>query len=331
MFYRIKVPLEELARHDGYEVTLKSAGDQGDGDGPTLTGRDMEGYDVVIAQRFNYHRGLQVWRRARTPFNRLVYETDDDIFTVTPENWAAYQLYSDPEVQDAIMHSAETSDLITVTTPHLAQVMRERSGNASVAVLPNCVPGWVLDLPRDDSRRLCIGWAGGASHGADIGITAGPARRFLKRFPDWDFRLHGTDYRPTIGHERTLFASWIAIVKEPEAYYRAIDFDIGLCPLADSEFNNSKSNIKAVEYAARGIPVIASDCEPYRGFVQHGVNGFLVRYEHEWLKYLSELAADDGLREQMGAAARESARELTIERNWQLWAAAYAGLFPRVL
>jgi hypothetical protein len=65
-------------------------------------------------------------------------------------------------------------------------------------------------------------------------------------------------------------------------------------------FASSKSYIKALEYAALGIPVIASDAEPYRDFVVHGVTGFLVRRDHEWLSYLRELASDDGLRQSMG-------------------------------
>jgi glycosyltransferase involved in cell wall biosynthesis len=66
--------------------------------------------------------------------------------------------------------------------------------------------------------------------------------------------------------------------------------------------------------------------EPYRQFVLHGTTGFLVKRDHEWLKYLSELAADDGLREEMGAKAREHARSWAIDDGWKLWEQAYEGL-----
>jgi hypothetical protein len=41
---------------------------------------------------------------------------------------------------------------------------------------------------------------------------------------------------------------------------------------------------------------------------------------------MSELAADDGLREAMGAKARDHARAFTIEQGYKLWADAYKGL-----
>ena len=72
----------------------------------------------------------------------------------------------------------------------------------------------------------------------------------------------------------------------------------------------------------------ASDCEAYRDVITDGETGFLVRDDHQWLKRMSELAADEGLREKMGAAAREAAQAWTIEGNWQKWAEAYTTLFP---
>jgi SAM-dependent methyltransferase len=85
--------------------------------------------------------------------------------------------------------------------------------------------------------------------------------------------------------------------------------------------------LKPLEYMARGIPVIASDVEPYRNFVADGVTGFLVRREHEWLARMSELAADEGLREKMGQAARTAAEDWVTERGWHVWQDAYTGLF----
>lgn len=329
-YYRMQVPLEELGKRDGFEVTFADAGDTHHP--PSITARDLAGYDVIVGQRLNKHSGMTVWRQARTPTSRLVYELDDDIWTIGQENWQAYNLYGRPDILDAIEHSAQIADLITVTTPYLAGVMTERTGNPSTAVLPNCVPGWVLDLNRTRRERPAVGWAGGASHGIDIGLIASTMRRFCARFPGWDLRLGGTDYRPTFKlGDRAIYSQWIQVNTSPEPYYQAMDFDIGLAPLADNPFARSKSPIKAIEYNSMGIPVIASDVEPYRSYVKDGENGFLIKYDHDWLKRLSELASDERLREKMSAASREAAREFTIERGVQQWADAYTGLFPRRL
>lgn len=327
-YYRVRLPLEELDKHDGFEVTFANGGES-DGRRSPVTARDLEGYDVIVGQRLNKHDGLGIWRGARTPFSRLVYETDDDVFTVNKENWQAYSLFAREEIQDAIIHGAEVADLITVTNGHLAQVMTEATGNPATAVLPNHVPGWVLDMKRPERPRPCVGWQGGASHGADIGLAAEPMRRFLKRFPGWDLEFTGTDYRPTFRADsgRMSYVPWVRVNDDPHRYYTTMNFSVGLAPLLENAFNNSKSFLKCLEYNALGIPVLASDVGPYREYVQHGVNGFLIRRDHEWLKYASELASDDGLREKMGRQARECAREYTIERGWTLWAGAYRNLF----
>jgi glycosyltransferase involved in cell wall biosynthesis len=326
-YYRMELPLRELERHDGFDVTWADSGDRMHP--PSITLSMLGGHDVIVAQRWNTHKGLEIWRRARTPYSRLVYETDDDVFSITQENWQAYQLYSRPDIRDAVEHAAAVADLVTVSTEPLAQVMREF--NPNVAVLPNCIPARMLDLPRYQMRpRPRVGWMGAASHGIDIGQVAGPVRRFLKRFPGWDLQVNATDYRETFKapDDRMFFRPWVQVNENPDKFFGSIDFDIGLCPLWPTGFSRSKSAIKAIEYGARGIPVVASDCEAYRAVIEHGVSGFLVRYDHEWLRYMSELAGDDGLRAKMGEAARAMAARHTIEEHWRRWADAYESLFP---
>jgi glycosyltransferase involved in cell wall biosynthesis len=324
-YYRMQLPMHALRDH-GHEVRYA---DSSDTHHPlTVTLADLRGYDVIVAQRWNKHEGLEIWRRARTPTSRLVYELDDDVFHVTPENWNAYNLYRQPEIRDAVGHAAEVADLVTVSTEPLAEVMREF--NPNVTVLPNCVPGWVLDLPRPRRDRPRVGWMGGGSHGVDIGQVAGPVRRFLKRFPGWDFQLNATDYRETIKApaDRVFFRPWVQVNEYPEKFYGSIDFDIGVAPLWPTPFSRSKSAIKVIEYGARGIPTVASHCPAYAGVITHGVNGFLVREEHEWLRYLSELARDDGLREKMGQAAAAMAAEHLVDDHWLRWERAYESMFP---
>ncbi len=316
--------MQQLQVH-GHDVTFASA-DVDKHRGAGITARAMEGHDVIVAQRFNKPGGVHVYREARTPANRLVYELDDDVFSVSPDNFQAYQFWRRPDILDATIHAMEVSDLITCSTPALAEVLREH--NPNVVAIPNHIPGWVCDANRNRRVRPAVGWAGGAAHGADVGLIASPVRRFLKRFPGWDLRLNGTDYRPTFkAGDRAHFATWVPVIDDPEKFYMSPDWDIGLAPVVSNTFNRSKSAIKILEYGALGIPTIASDWHPYRDYIKHGETGFLVRRDHEWLSYMSELASDDGLREKMGAAAREQARQFTIEKGWALWEEIYRGLF----
>lgn len=318
-WYRVIMPLRELGKH--HEVDME----------PGRDGREREGLDVLraraaqitVAERLDTFDGLSAWRRL-APFTRLVYEIDDDVFSLDPVNFGPYQTYARRDVRDAISHYAAVADMVTVTNEPLAEVMRQHSDN--VRILPNFIPGWVLDLPAPQGDRPAVGWMGGASHGMDILQATGPLNKFLRKFPAWDAVMIGTDYRASVNHKRCGFIPWTHVTTDPEGFYRSIDFDIGIAPVADSRFARSKSYIKALEYAARGIPVIASDVECYRPFVVDGVTGFLVRSQAEWLDRLCVLASDDELRASMGAKAKEVARQHTIDEGWRKWEAAYKEL-----
>lgn len=321
---RLVQPLREMARH-GHEVTFTLSREK-----ETIEAlRDTSAYDIIVGQRFAGFDGMSMWRKARRPGNRLVYENDDDLFTIDMANWAAYQEFSRPLVQEAIKGYAELSDLVTVTCDNLAEVHRAE-GARKVAVLKNYVPEYVLELPRAGRRRPRLGWVGGGSHGIDMHECVGAVRRFLNKNPDWDLYLGGNDYRPTFNPrnwDQMTYGDWRQINEHEREYYESIDFDIGLAPVKDTPFAKSKSAIKALEYAARGIPVVASDVLPYQEFVQHGHTGFLVRTEHEWMKYIRLLATDSDLREQMSENARSEASRWTVEDNWQRWERAYEELF----
>lgn len=58
--------------------------------------------------------------------------------------------------------------------------------------------------------------------------------------------------------------------------YREIsNFDIGLAPLIDHEFNKAKSAYKAKQYLSCGVPVLGSSVGENADFILHGINGFI--------------------------------------------------------
>lgn len=306
-YYRIMLPFAELARH-GHQVDTHL--------GWTPACRE---YPIVVGQRISKPEALSMWRRLAIPGRRLVWETDDDLFHIDPSNSAAYLAYG-AEVRDTVEFAARIADLVTVSTEPLAELMRQY--NPNVVVLPNHVDEGILGIDRPKRERVTVGWAGGDSHLKDFASMATTLRRFLVNNPDVDFHNLGTSYlRPFKLPGRA--TGWSADIWD---YYRKIDFDIGIAPLADITFNVGKSGIRAIEYQALGIPVIASDCPAYRGVVLDGVTGYLVRAEHEWMRRLRELSRDEAMRTEMGAKAREHAAQWTIQRGWHHWADAYQSL-----
>jgi glycosyltransferase involved in cell wall biosynthesis len=71
---------------------------------------------------------------------------------------------------------------------------------------------------------------------------------------------------------------------------------------------------------------VCSKVPAYQGLVEHGVTGFLASTPAQWYEYLTALIEDPGLRLAIGDAAREAAREWTMDNHIHRWEAAYASL-----
>lgn len=313
-YYRVVLPFDQL-KVNGWEA------DYGPGTPPARA----LGASVMVAQRIDRADSLGLWRRMRTPKTALVYELDDDVWNVELLNWSAYQYYGKrDDVRDACEHAARVAQLVTVTCEPLAEVIRQQTGQTNVAVIPNFIPEAMLTHERPRRPNLTVGWGGGSSHANDIAEITQPIQRFMfEDAPKAVLNIVGTDFRPMLTRHHARHTPW---EPNPWDYYKLLDFDIGLAPLAKLRFNESKSHIKCLEYAALGIPVIASDFGPYHDFVIDGVTGFLVRSKAQWRERLRELASDADLREAMGAKARELAAQHTIEGNWHRWDEAYRRL-----
>ena len=223
--------------------------------------------------------------------------------------------------------------MVTVTTEPLAEIMRRF--NPNVRVIPNVVPDGVLQIDRPHQPKVVVGWQGGASHANDVALIAPTLRHVLgKHRKRAELHLIGTNYLPTVWDcqpadvraEHGRFTNWIPINANLD-YFRAFDFDIGLAPLTGTRFDQAKSAIKAIEYNALGIPVLASDATPYRDYVVDGVNGYLCRRKSDWGRRLEELIMDDAARAEMGANGRAMvAAAHTMSTGVEKWSSAYKEL-----
>jgi glycosyltransferase involved in cell wall biosynthesis len=306
-YYRCGLPAAELARR-GHE-TLAT---------PRMPADWMVSADVFVGQRVCMPAPSTTWRRLALEGRHLVCELDDDLFRVDPSS-PAHSVFSGQEIQARIRGNLALAMRVTVTTEPLAAVVREF--NPDVRVVPNMVPAALLGWERPRCGQVTVGWSGSATHQMDLEEVVAPLRQFARRVPEARVHLMGADYRQLLRlpADQVRHTGWVGGVED---FHRAIDFDIGLAPLRPHVFNAAKSDIRIVELGALGIPVVASDYGPYAESVQHGVTGFLCRRPHQWVKALTELARDEGMRVEMGAAGRKWASTRTIEGNGHLWAEA---------
>lgn len=270
--------------------------------------------DVLVMQRPVGPAGRQMWDDLDGACAR-VYEIDDDLLHPESSGLAAL---CDARIKETIEYMLWRSDMITVSTPYLAQEFSRFSDE--IVVLENVINEDLLRMERTRRDRVTVGWGGGASHLIDLCAVQDPLNAVLDANPQADIHFIGVDYGPLLHGRPYRWTMWHADVWD---FYKAYDFDIAICPLADVKFNRSKSFLKALDAAARGVPVVASDMEPYRDFVVDGKTGYLVRTADQWRARLHELINDEAAREELGRNAKAAAQEWTIQKRWPLWEKSY--------
>ncbi|MCD4832099.1 MAG: glycosyltransferase [Anaerohalosphaeraceae bacterium] len=88
--------------------------------------------------------------------------------------------------------------------------------------------------------------------------------------------------------------------------------DIGLAPLPDDKFTRGKCGFKILQYAAAGLPAIASPVGVNSDIVTNRINGFLAKNDNDWTEKISILIEDDNLRKTTGRNNLQTAAKYDI-------------------
>lgn len=280
--------------------------------------------DVVVLQRPAREGIVALIPALQARGIAVVVDIDDDFSCLHPLHPSRPGFHPRGPSEQSWHHVARAcglADLVTVTTPALA----ERYGaHGRVAVLPNCVPRSMLELPSQDRGRT-VGWGGRASiHPGDLETTRGGVGEALERMRDWRFRVIGPAETARIG---------LSLREKPEAtgglemgdYFEALgQLDVGVVPLARTRFNEAKSWLKGLEYAARGVPFVASPLPEYRALAEEGVGVLAADRSRNWRAELVQLMRDESLRWEAIARGREVVEERhTYETEGWRWTEAW--------
>ena len=251
-------------------------------------------FDVVIVQRILPF--LDVLREKCEKYGiKLIYETDDDLLGVE-KNSPSYEYVN--RVSKSIERFIDASDTITVTTPTLASKFDENK----TIIIPNYYVDSVFEIKKDikSEGKLKLGYYGTLTHSKDLFLLKNVILKLKEKY-DFDFEIIGgfnadddidEDWfnaieLPPDNMNFEKFMSWLS---------KTINWDIGLVPLEDSQFNQCKSELKFIELAILGLPGVYSDMCVYNTVVCDGVDGFLASSEDEWFEKVENLILNEYLR-----------------------------------
>lgn len=317
-YYRIKAPAAALTalgiNVQVAEPRFPQHTQQGTVEAPVLL--NPEGADVIVCHRPSFPALVDELERLQRQGYPLVVDVDDDLSCLPRQI---------PGRVGSLMASlaqaraCEMADLVTCSTPALA----ERYGaHGRVRVLRNRVPASMLDMSRE-SDGSTLGWAGLASgHLGDLPTTGGAVADALEG-SGWTFTVIGPeeDVRQQLGLGFKPHATGGLSL---EGYQEALGMlDVGIVPLADTPFNRAKSGLKGLEYAARGVPFIASDLPEYAALGRERI-GLAVRNPSEWYTALKGLIREGSLRSELVSLGRTGvAASHTYEGNADRWPEAW--------
>jgi glycosyltransferase involved in cell wall biosynthesis len=283
-------------------------------------------HDTILTHILHGSQETQAWQYlAEAKQHRLIYDIDDNIWAYDPatphgEYWTAERI-ADVEA------NIRRSHLITTPSSMLEKIIRfERGLNDNVVVLGNYVPDWVTRIPYKSPLAFTVGYQGApqAIHQSDLDIIQEELFWFMTKCEDARLLFFGQATELEGGGpfgDRIDYVPWQPSVPD---YYRSLHaMTVGIGPLRKSVFTEAKSGIRAVEFAALGIPGVYSDSAPYRPVVSHRQSGYLVMGSRRWRDYLIKLYQNPDQVLRMSKRARQLVTAWTTEANAHHFEKAY--------
>lgn len=255
-FHRIHVPLLLMPEVDVY-ITNAVTEEDFEKRKPDVVFYNRLLSDEVLALQSKYHF-------------RVVVDVDDYWFLDPHHIMFKYSKEKAiPRWQEKNLRNA---DLVTCTHERLAEEVSKL--NKNVVVIPNAIPKNAQEffpVVRTQSAKghKRIFWQGSVTHEKDVALL----KDTIKKLDRERFMMVMAGYTEQVEWERmadvyTNYQKMPGVVLPGagvDTYYHNYQYaDVCVVPLLNTKFNGYKSNLKILEAAHSGLPVIASNVHPYR-------------------------------------------------------------------
>ncbi len=244
---------------------------------------------------------------------KLIYELDDDLINIDLSH-PQYEKYS--KASKTIVRIAENADELVVSTNYLKDKLSIYNDN--ITVIPNTLTeAWDKEttFQPKDSNLIKIGYMGTTTHKNDLKLVEEAIINVKEYFKNSNqevvFEIIG-------GSDEDLkYAQEISIPQEKRDYpnfvkwlKETVNWDLALAPIEDTPINNSKSELKYLEYTALNVPCIFSNLGPYKENIQDGITGLLAENNtKDWEEKIIKLIEDVNLRKNILTNAKRDVRE----------------------
>lgn len=315
--YRAYQPMEAVARR-GHAVDFNRRG------APQVTPAVFDA-DVVHIHRFIGREMLAVVEQLHARGIGVVWDNDDDIANVprSNPNYAKYGGARRPGLLKSLNAMLSAVDAVTTPSAHLAGQFRA-AGAHDVRVIENFLPDAFPGAKAAKRDGVTIVWLAGLEHQVDYQQLRlqDTFVRLLDAHPD--LRILSIGLGLGLRTDRYEHIKLVDFLDLPQTLAHA---DIGIAPLVELPWNEARSNVKVKEYAAAGLPWLASDFGAYRGLGE-AQGGRLVS-DDGWNEALDRLVVDGRTRKKLSKRAAKWAKGETISKHVAAWEAVYRDAHAR--
>lgn len=306
-YYRLILPAMFLKEHHTINISME------------MKKQDILNpeFDIAVLQR-PYHQDIFANMICLLEKDiKVIIDIDDWLLNVDEKN-PCKTFYSLGTIRQNIKFFFSHCSAIITTNNYLAKLLS--SFNENIFVFENYLNCklWNFHLHKrlhfkNNYDKIIIGYHGSDTHENDLNIIKDDINKIMEEFPNVLFKSVGFDIRNIKGFLNKKFNKRVIFRygESPARFGRHLyNFDIGIAPLVDSEFNRAKSNIKYLEYSALQIPCIASPVRPYQETIDNNRNGILSK---DFYFDLKQLILSKDIRQMLGTNAYDY-----IQKNYDI-------------
>lgn len=301
-----------------------------------LTTPQFVAYDAILVQRNSV---TPVYMDALINFSKqnnvsIIVEIDDDLLNVPADKDHDGKYASGKSALKKLIQNAQ---FLIVSTPFLKGEFLKYNPNIIIKENRLSARLWfapltkAFNLPNDQSQKngneIRIVYMGTNTHAEDLALIRRAMELLKENHPMVRFFVVGGEPITNDSDNHNWYER-IDIPKNTKNYpsfsqwFRAIakTMDFAIAPLADNDFNKSKSGLKFLEYAGGELSGLFSDVSAYQGLVnESGIGNLVSNTEDDWLQALTDAVLNINSWKEQGIAVNNWVEtNYTIEKktNW---------------
>jgi len=306
--YRSIVPMQALA-HRGHSVHVEERDEIRDPAG-------LLDFDAIHVMRISHPLMVRLARELRKRGVAVVWDNDDARVALLreaerapgQEGMAAQRFFA------SMRAMASVADAVTTPSEELAK-LHAADSRREVQILPNLLPPTFRRPERVMPHEgVHIGWMAMPSHRESFEALG--IRETLQHLLERHAHVHITGVGLDLG---LTSRRYVHVEGIPYGSLAAslVHFDVAIAPLADTAVNRARSDVKLKEYAAAGVPWLASPVGPYRAYGEQQ-GGRLVA-DGDWFSAIETLMNEADTRRVLTQRGMRWASGETIETHADVW------------